>query len=271
MNSVFLDLGILQIYWYSVFIFLGLLIGGAIIIWEAKRFGIDEDFMINMFFYMIPISLIGARLYYVLFNLEYYKLNTSEIFKIWNGGMAIHGAIVFGLLWILFYCNKYKVKSLKIIDMIVVGLLIGQSIGRWGNFFNQEAFGSIVSLDFLEMLKLPKFIIDGMFIDGFYHHPTFLYESIWTFVGFVAILFIRRRKYIKVGQITSLYLIWYGLGRLAIENLRTDSLMYSNFRVAQIVSLLMIVIGLFLFFRKHKGFVFDEQYNSSEEKHEIRF
>jgi len=271
MNSIFLDLGILQIYWYSVFIFLGLLIGGIIVLWEAKRFGISEDFMINMFFYMIPISLIGARLYYVLFNLDYYKVNVAEIFQVWNGGLAIHGAIIFGVIWIIFYCNKYKARSLKILDMIAVGLLIGQSIGRWGNFFNQEAFGSVVSLKFLQTIQLPKFIIDGMLINGAYHHPTFLYESIWTLIGFIAILFIRRFKYIKVGQPLSLYLIWYGFGRFLIEMLRTDSLMFMDFKVAQIVSLLMIAAGLFIFFKKRKGFVFDEQYNKAEETDGIRF
>lgn len=271
MDSIFLDLGIVQIQWYSIFIFLGLLIGGLVAIFESKKFGISEDFFINLFFYMVPISIIGARLYYVAFNWEYYKINQMEIFRIWNGGLAIHGAIIFGLLWAIFYSKKYKINYLRILDIIVVGLLIGQAIGRWGNFFNQEAYGPITTLSFLESIRLPNFIIEGMYIGGNYHHPTFLYESIWTLVGFFTILKIRRIKYIKIGQITSFYLVWYGIGRLLIESMRTDSLMLGDIKMAQLASLLMILSGIGLFIIKLRGSVFDNRYNEWGDVNEINF
>ena len=271
MNGVFLDLGIVQIQWYSIFIFLGLLVGGLISIFESKKFGISEDFFINLFFYMVPIAIIGARLYYVAFNWNYYQSNQMEIFRIWNGGLAIHGAIIFGLIWAIIYSKKYKINYLRILDIIVVGLLIGQAIGRWGNFFNQEAYGSITTLSFLESLRLPTFIIEGMNIGGNYYHPTFLYESIWTLVGFIAILKIRRNKYIKIGQITSFYLVWYGIGRLIIESMRMDSLMLGDIKMAQLASLIMIAAGVVLFIFKLRGSVFDNRYNDGGDVNAINF
>lgn len=271
MNSVFLDLGIIQIYWYSVFIFLGLLAGGAIALFEARRFKIPEDFMVNLFFYMIPIALIGARLYYVLFNWNYYNLNRYEIFQVWQGGLAIHGAIIFGAIWLFIYSKRYKISTIRLMDIMVVGLLMGQAVGRWGNFFNQEAFGPATTLSFLQNLHLPKFIIDGMLINGVYYQPTFLYESIWCLIGFVFIFFFRRNQYIKTGQVTSFYLVWYGIGRLFIESLRTDSLMFSSFKMAQVISILMIIGGIILFLVKRKGSVFDNRYNDGGENHEVRF
>jgi phosphatidylglycerol---prolipoprotein diacylglyceryl transferase len=271
MNSVFLDLGILQIHWYSVFIFIGLLVGGFFAMFESKRFGIPDDFMVNLFFYMIPISIIGARIYYVSFNWDFYRENASEIFRIWNGGLAIHGALFFGLIWIIFYSKRYKINYLRMLDIIVVGLIIGQAVGRWGNFFNQEAYGSLTTIEALQNLRIPSFIIDNMFINGNYYHPTFLYESLWNLVGFILILFIRRIKYIKIGQITSFYLIWYGIGRILIESLRTDSLMFNNFKVAQIVSFGMILIGLIIFIVKSRGSVFDNRYNEWGDINEVKF
>lgn len=246
MDAIFLDLGIIQIYWYSVFIFLALLVGGALALREAKKFAIAEDFMINMFFYLVPIAIIGARLYFVLFHLDYYSNNIIDIFKIWEGGLAIHGGVIAGLLWILFYTKKHGVSTIKILDIAVVSLLLGQSIGRWGNFLNGEAYGPATTLSFLESLHLPQFIIDGMNINGAYHQPTFLYESLWCLLGFIIILFIRKSKYCKNGTLVAFYLMWYGTGRFFIEGLRTDSLMLGNFKIAQIVSGIMIIIGLII-------------------------
>lgn len=271
MNSVLIDLGFIEIKWYSIFIFLGLLIGGWVTLRESKRFGLSEDFMINLFFYLIPISLIGARLYYVAFNWSYYESNLMEIVQVWNGGLAIHGALIAGLLWIVAYSLKYKTNIILLLDMIVVGLIIGQAIGRWGNFFNQEAYGAETTLKFLTSLKLPTFIIEGMNINGVYYQPTFLYESTWCLVGFIIMISIRRLRYIKLGQLTSLYLVWYGLGRFFIESLRTDSLMLNNFKMAQIVSVGMIVIGLVMFILGRKGSVFDNRYNDLGRQNEIRY
>ena len=156
-------------------------------------------------------------------------------------------------------------------DIIVVGLIIGQAIGRWGNFFNGEAHGPATTLEQLQSLFIPEFIIEGMKIGNTYYHPTFLYESLWCFIGFILILIIRRLRYIKVGQITSLYLIWYGVGRFIIESLRTDSLMFYNLKQAQIVSILMIIIGIVLFVVRNKGSKLDNRYNDRSDINEIRF
>lgn len=251
MNPIFLDLGFIQIYWYSIMILIGIILASIVILKESKRFNIDNDFMLNLFFYTIPISIIGARLYFVIFNFNYYSNNLIEIFKLWEGGLAIHGGILAGLVFIIYYCKKYKQNVWKILDIAVIGLIIGQIIGRWGNFFNQEAYGPLTTLSYLKSIHLPTFIIEGMKINNMYYHPTFLYESIWNFIGLIILLKIRRKN-VKIGQISSIYLIWYGIGRLFIESLRQDSLMLGNIKVAQLISLLMIVIGIILFIYKLK-------------------
>lgn len=271
MNPILLDLGIIKIYWYSIAILLGLLIGGTVAIKEAKKWSIDEDFMLNLFFYLIPFSIVGARMYYVAFNFSYYQNNIIDIIKIWEGGLAIHGAIIAGLLFIIVYCKKYKVSTYRLLDILVVGLLIGQAIGRWGNFFNQEAYGKITSLKFLKSIYIPNFIIKGMHINGNYYHPTFFYEFLYCLMGFILILFIRRYKYIKVGQITAFYLVWYGTGRFFIEKLRTDSLMFKDFKVAQIVSLVMILAGFIIYITKWRDSKLSNLYNDEENIKDVDF
>lgn len=270
MGEVFLDLGFIQIYWYSFFIFLGLLFGGTSAIREARRFDISEEFMINLFFYMIPVALIGARLYYVLFNFEYYMLNKLEIFQVWRGGLAIHGGIIFGFIWLLIYSHKYKINKANLIDVMAPGLLLGQAIGRWGNFFNKEAHGAETTIEFLQKLNIPNFIVEGMYINGTYYHPTFLYESLWCVIGFIIVIIIRRLKYAKTGQPIAFYLIWYGLGRFFIESMRTDSLMMGNFKVAQLVSIVMIIIGTIIFIVRKKESIFDNLYNQGGGNYETR-
>ncbi len=271
MNPVLLDLGIIKIYWYSLFIFMALLVGGILVLIESKRFNIPENFMINLFFWLVPVSLIGARLYYVAFNWNLYSSNLVDIIKIWEGGLAIHGALLFGLIFIILYTRKYKVHTFFILDFMVVGLLIGQAIGRWGNFFNGEAHGGIVALETLKKFFIPEFIIEGMNIGGNYYHPTFLYESLWCLLGFILILIIRRLKYVKIGQITSFYLIWYGIGRFFIESLRTDSLMLMNFKMAQIVSIIMILSGIVMLFIFGRGSKFNNQYNDVSTIDDVKF
>lgn len=264
MNPIFLDLGIVQIYWYSILIFIALLVGGALALREAKKFDLSEDFMINMFFYLIPIALIGARLYFVLFHFDYYKANPMDIFKVWEGGLAIHGALIAGLLWIIFYTHKHHIPTVRVLDILVVSLLLGQAIGRWGNFLNGEAYGPETTLSFLESLHLPQFIIDGMHIGGIYYQPTFLYESLWCLIGFIIILLFRKRKYCKNGDMVAFYLVWYGIGRFVIEGLRTDSLMLGSFKVAQIVSIIMVIIGGYIFFRHFKQSKLENLYREEE-------
>ena len=148
------------------------------------------------------------------------------------------------LLAIIYLARKRKRSIIKTTDIIVPGLILAQAIGRWGNFFNQEAHGTEVTLEFLKSIHLPKFIIDGMYINGTYYHPTFLYESIWCIIGFIILITIRHITKRKKGITTYTYFIWYGIGRLLIEGLRTDSLYLGNFRISQIVSIILILIGI---------------------------
>lgn len=247
MDRVALDFGIIQVYWYSIFIFLGILAGCIAIYLESKKRKIDQEFMLNLAFNSIIFGIIGARIYYVLFNLDYYKANPIEILEIWNGGLAIHGGLIAGCLTVLYLCRKNRIKPLKIFDIIVVGLILGQAIGRWGNFFNQEAYGTITTAAKLQSMGIPKFIVDGMFILGEYREPTFFFESMWNLFGFVALLIIRRYPYLKLGQLSGFYLVWYSLARYIIEGMRVDSLMMNNLKVAQLASVIMIILGVFLF------------------------
>ena len=252
MNRIALELGMIQIYWYSIFLFLGMLSASIVIYKEFKKQNVDEDFFVNLAFNIIVFGIIGARLYYVLFNLDYYLSNPLEIFMVWNGGLAIHGGIFAALIFTMIYCKKHKVYTRKILDMLVVGLILGQAIGRWGNFFNGEAYGAITTAESLAKVGIPQFVIDGMYIMGSYRQPTFFYESIWCLFGFLAMLIIRKYKYLRKGQLTGFYLIWYGIERFIVEALRVDSLMLGPIKIAQIVSILFIFIGLILmiFYRK---------------------
>lgn len=246
MDSIALDLGIIQIYWYSIFIFLAVLTACIIIYKESMKQEIDEDFLINLSFNSIIIGLVGARIYYVLFNLPYYLSNPIEIFEIWKGGLAIHGGLLAGLIFVLIYCKKNKVDALKMLDIIVVGLIIAQAIGRWGNFFNSEAYGKITSYQSLKDAGIPTFIINGMYILGNYRQPTFFYESVWNVFGFLILIIIRQLKKLRIGQLTGIYLIWYGLARFIIEGLRTDSLMLGPIKVAKLVSIIFVISGIIL-------------------------
>lgn len=256
MDRVALDLGFIQIYWYSIFIFLAILTACFVIYREAKRRNIDEDFLVNLTFNTIISGIIGARIYYVLFNLSYYTSHPLEILELWNGGLAIHGAIIGGFLSIIIYCKKKEVNIMRLLDIIVVGLILAQAIGRWGNFFNSEAYGAITTLENLQDQGIPQFVIDGMYILGEYRQPTFFYESVGCLFGFAAMLIIRWGKYLKRGTLTAFYLIWYGILRILIEGLRADSLMLGPIKIAQAVSLIFIIIGLIIFIlnlRKSKG------------------
>lgn len=263
MNSVLLDLGYIQIYWYSICIVVGMAVGMFLVYREAKKRDISESVMTDLIFYTIIVAIIGARLYYVIFDWKKYSNNFLEIFEIWHGGLAIHGAIIAGGLFLILHCKKRKLDTLKILDICAVGLIIGQAIGRWGNFFNQEVYGTEVSIDFLKHLFLPGFIIDGMKIGGVYHHPLFLYESLWCLIGFGVLLFVRRRRYIKTGQIFGLYCMWYSLGRFFLEGMRVEeyNLKIGSFKVAQIVSIGMFLVGLFYFLRRIKTSRFEYLYN----------
>lgn len=256
MNKVMLDLGIIQIKWYSFFIFIAMATAAFLVFKESKKKDLSEDTLIDLIFYVILFGVLGARAYYVLFNLDYYLNNPLEIIQIWHGGLAIHGGIIAGLIVLLIYSKKKNLKLPLLTDIIVPGLIIGQAIGRWGNFFNQEAFGRVVKLSTLEKLHLPKFIINGMYINGFYREPTFLYESIMSIIGFIILILIRKNKKIKTGQLTSIYLIWYGIIRLIIEGLRSDSLMLGPLKIAQLVSIIFIITGIVTFIKNRNNQIY---------------
>ena len=237
MNRVALDLGFIEIYWYSIMIMLGVIGGGTFAYLEVKRLKVDKEYFFNMIFYAIIFAFLGARLYYVLFNLDYYLENLAEIPAVWNGGLAIHGGIIGGTLTVIIYS----------LDIASIGILIGQIIGRWGNFFNQEAHGGITSIKFLQSIHIPNFIIEGMTINDVVYHPTFLYESVLNLIGLIILLIVRRNKKLKNGMLLSLYLIWYSCVRFFVESMRTDSLMLFNLKMAQVISIVLVIFGIVLF------------------------
>lgn len=231
--------------WYGVIIGLAILVAYLLFMRECARKGIDEDTSFDMLFWTVIIGLVGARVYYVVFSGQDYWSDPFSILKVWEGGMAIYGGVIAGAITIFFLSKKYLVNVIDIFDMAIPSLMIAQAIGRWGNFMNQEAHGSIVSRDFLEKLLLPEFIIEQMNINGNYYHPTFLYESLWNLAGVSILLIFRgQTQFFKQGEIVAYYLLWYGVGRFWIEGLRTDSLYLGPFRVSQVVSLVMIIVGI---------------------------
>ena len=243
MDRVFIDLGIIKIYWYSVMILLGVIVAVYVSLKESKQVGLHQYFE-NLIFEILLLGIIGARLYYVIFNFSVYRHDLLSIFKIWEGGLAIYGGIIGGLIAIIYNAKKHKQSIIGTTDIVAPGLIIAQAIGRWGNFFNQEAHGTKVTYAFLKKLHLPKFIINGMYIDGEYYHPTFLYESMWCLLGFIILLIIRKVTKRKKGLVTYSYFIWYGIGRFLIEGLRTDSLYLGSLRISQVVSVLLIIVGI---------------------------
>lgn len=251
MNPILIDLGFIQIRWYAVLILIAFIVGYYLVITRCRKKGISTAQISDMCFYLIFVGIIGARIYYCIFNMDYYSKNLLDIIKIWEGGLAIHGGVIAGIIFIYFYTKKKELNLLDILDIFAPALVLGQAIGRWGNFFNQEAFGPITTLANLQNLNIPQFIIDGMYINYSYHHPTFLYESIGCLIIFIIIMIIRSLKSIKPGQVTSIYLIGYGIIRFLIEGLRQDSLMLFNLKIAQIVSIIMIIIGIILFIRPY--------------------
>ena len=244
MNKVFVSIGPITIYWYSALILAAVLIGYDLALNYSKRLNMKPTLITDMLLGLVISAIIGARAYYVIFNFSEYQNNIINIFAVWKGGLAIYGAIIGGILYVLYYSIKKKESFIRLLDVLSLSLLLGQAIGRWGNFFNQEAYGGATTLDALKSMHLPQFIIEGMYIEGAYRTPTFLYESICCLIGVIILLYIRKRKSNIVGRQISFYLIWYGIGRFFIEGLRSDSLYFNNFRISQIVSIIIVVIGL---------------------------
>lgn len=243
LDPVAFSLGPLDIRWYGIIIALGMILGYILANREAIKRNMPEGMFTDLMFYIILFSLIGARLYYVIFNWDYYSSNPVSIIMVNEGGMAIHGGLIGGFLAGLIYCKKKNLSFFQVADIAAPSILLGQAIGRWGNFMNQEAHGGEVSRQFLESLMLPDFIIDQMYINGAYYHPTFLYESLWSFAGVIILLLLRPK--LRIGQTILLYLIYYSVGRYFIEGMRTDSLMIGELlRAAQVISIVTIVIAI---------------------------
>ncbi len=235
MDPVAFTIGGLAVRWYGIVISLGMFLGLYLALREIRRLGEDEDKFITLFLYVIPAAVIGARLYYVLFSgmLDWYLSHPLQMFDTRQGGLAIHGGLIAGFLVGWFYTKRQGISFRKWADVTAPSVILGQAIGRWGNFFNQEAYGYETNLPW------------AMYIDGAYRHPTFLYEFIWNILVFIWLLRQRRHKKFE-GEIVLWYFILYSLGRFFIEALRTDSLMLGPLRVAQVISILIAVMGVYL-------------------------
>lgn len=246
MNRVAFNIFGFNVYYYSLCILLGVIVAYILITREGKKQGLPKEFISDLIFYTLIIGILGARVYYCVFNLDYYLANPSEILKIYNGGLAIHGGVIAGLIFVYFYTKKKNVSFIKILDIVAPAVIIAQSFGRWGNFFNQEAHGGITTYQNLKNMHIPEFIINGMHIEGKYYYPTFFFESIWCLIGFIILMIARKNKNLRKGFQIGFYFIWYGIGRFFIEAFRTDSLMFFGLKIAQIVSLIGIIIGIII-------------------------
>lgn len=266
LNPVAISLGpFINIHWYGIILGTAVLVGLLLAIREGKRHGYDPDLFLDLALYGVPAAIIGARLYYVIFEWSYYSQHPEKIIAVWEGGLAIHGALIGSILAGYFFTKKRKLPFWKLADIAAPSIIIGQVIGRWGNFMNQEAHGGVVSREFLESLHLPEFIINQMYIYNpipggdlaagfYYHHPTFLYESLWNLVGFGLLLALRRVN-LRRGELFFTYFIWYSIGRFFVEGLRTDSLMLTDtLRIAQVMSILLIIGAvLAIIYRRKTG------------------
>jgi len=221
----------LTLHWYGTIIALGFILAYLYIAKRSKEFGIKNDDLIDLLIWAVPFSIVGARIYYVIFNYSIYKDHFLDVFKVWNGGIAIYGAIIGGVITVILVCRRKKLSVGATLDMFAFGLLIGQCIGRWGNFVNREAFGRETTI----WCRMGLTDASGATV---YVHPTFLYESLWNLLGFLLLHIFSKRVQRKYdGQLFAIYVAWYGLGRALIEGLRTDSLYLFNsgIRVSQLV------------------------------------
>ncbi|MCI3926934.1 prolipoprotein diacylglyceryl transferase [Paenibacillus sp. TRM 82003] len=290
-DPIAFTLGPLTVHWYGIILGTAALVGLALAVREGKRFGIVPDFFMDLLLIGVPSAVIAARIYYVAFRWQDYQDDFWKVFRIWEGGIAIYGALIGALVAGYFYIRHKGYGFWRIADICAPSLLIGQAIGRWGNFMNQEAYGSPVTEEFLRnSLNLPDFIVQQMFIDGIYRHPTFLYESVWNIVGVLLLIGMRRLlPSLRAGELLFSYFIWYSIGRFFIEGLRTDSLAftgprwldslmdalwspmlllappgkmdYGNIRISQVVAIAAILGAIALIvYRRAKGYA-SERYS----------
>jgi len=289
LDPVALQLGPLTIHWYGIILGLAALAGLGLAVREGKRFGIVPDFFMDLLLIGVPSAIVGARIYYVAFRWQDYQHDPMAIFRIWEGGIAIYGALIGAIVAGYLYIRRKGYNFWRIADIAAPSLLIGQAIGRWGNFMNQEAYGSPVEETFLrDVLHLPNFIVQQMYIEDIYRHPTFLYESVWNFAGVLLLFALRRLPSVRAGELLLGYFIWYSTGRFFIEGLRTDSLAfhgpswldrllealwspmlvmgppgkmeYGNIRVSQLLAVLLVLAAIALIVYRRKAGLAKERY-----------
>lgn len=233
----------LVIAWYAVLILSGALIAYFIAQKEAQKRGYDKNLLEDFFISVLPLAIVGARIYYVIFEWHRYASNPISAFYIWEGGLAIHGGLITAIVYAYLYFKHFGINLMRVGDCMMPNILLAQVIGRWGNFMNQEAYGDIVSADYFT--HFPAFIKDNMYIDGFYRMPMFLYEGIGNLIGFILIKTVfKKYGYKKRGDYVYAYLMWYGMVRFFVEMFRSDALMFMGLRVAQFASIAFILLGL---------------------------
>lgn len=251
-DPVAFKLGPIAVRWYGIIIACGIIIAYLVGQREMVKRGFKEDTLTDLLIWAVPIAIISARIYYVAFEWSYYKDHLNELISIWNGGIAIHGALIGSVITAIVFAKKRKISFWKLADVIAPSIIIGQIIGRWGNFMNQEAYGGPVSRAFLEDLYIPNWIIEQMNVGGIYHHPTFLYESLWNIVGLILLLVLRKVN-LRRGEMFLTYIIWYSFGRYFIEAMREDSLYIGPLRMAQMISIVALVVAVVIFiYRRYK-------------------
>jgi len=241
MDPVAFEIFGIEIMWYGILISIGVILGTILALREAKRVGVDENAFIDLLLFAIPAAVIGARAYYVIFSWDYYKDNPIQILNFRGGGLAIHGAIIAAVITAVIFTRRRNLDFWQIADIAAPSLALGQAIGRWGNFINQEAYG------------IPTDLPWGIIVNGVKVHPTFLYESIGDFLIFLFLVWYRRKKVKVSGEVFLLYIVLYSTVRFFVEGLRIDSLMLCPIRVAQLVSVVSIIVGLVYLYVRRKG------------------
>ncbi|MBP3949991.1 prolipoprotein diacylglyceryl transferase [Bacillus suaedae] len=252
LNRIFLEIGPLTVYYYGLIIGVGVFLGYLIASRESVRRGMPKDTFADLLLYAIPIAIISARIYYVIFRWDQFADDPIRVFYIWEGGIAIHGALIGSVITAYIFAKKNNLSFWQLADVAAPGILLGQAIGRWGNFMNQEVYGGPVSREFLEGLFLPEFIINQMYINDAhygwsYFHPTFLYESLWSLLGVAILLWLRRVNLLQ-GEIFLTYVIWYSIGRFFIEGIRLDFLLIGGvLKTAQVISIVLVIAAVAMF------------------------
>lgn len=249
-----ISIGNLEVRWYAIFIMTGIVFAYVMAKMELKKFNISVDTLYDGLLIFVPAAIIGGRLWYILFNLD--QVNSFiDIFAVWDGGLAIHGAIITTFIGLIWFAKWKKISYWLILDIVAVGFLIGQIMGRWGNFFNHELYGPAVADGSFLHYILPSFIKNQVMVGGVLHHPTFLYESLLNLVGLIFLLVIRRKKVFKLGDMLAFYLVWYGIVRIPNEILRLNSgvsepLMLAGMSASILTSVGLIIAGVAVFILK---------------------